>query len=137
VKVYLAAAWGRREEIAEVAERLKTVGVDITSNWLIEEKGMQTGGKEKFLRSRAYIDLADVDRADALVRFTDEVPESTSSEDLLKLLSGARMVETGYALARGKTVYVVGGKQNVFDRLDCVIHIPDVDALVKKLSMED
>jgi nucleoside 2-deoxyribosyltransferase len=136
MRVYLAAAWSRREEISLVADRLRVVGVEITSNWLTEETALQTGAKEKFLRDRAYIDLADVDRADALVRFTD--PEVFMRHPVAQpLLSCARMVEMGYALAKGKTVYVVGGKQNVFDYLGSVVHVQDTDALVKLLSQED
>jgi hypothetical protein len=138
MKIYLAAAWSRREEISRVADRLRTVGIEITSNWLTEETALQTVAKEKFLRDRAYIDLADVDRADALVRFTDPEAITISAEAIPRcLLSGARMVEMGYALAKGKTVYVVGGKQNVFDRIGSIIHVQDTDALVKLLSQED
>jgi hypothetical protein len=138
VKVYLAAAWSRREEISAIADRLRDVGVEITSNWLTEETALQTGAKEKFLRDRAYIDLNDVDRADALVRFTDPTAIDGSVFAVeRRLLSAARMVEMGYALAKGKTVYVVGGKQNVFDYLGSIVHVQDVDALVKLLSQED
>ena len=131
MKIYLAAAWGRREEILRVADRLRLVGVEITSNWLTEEEGMQSGSKERFLRERAYVDLQDVDRADVLVRFADmprtrKVPRA--------LISGARMFEMGYAKAKGKGLIVVGGKQHVFDRLADVIHVKDADALVRLLK---
>jgi hypothetical protein len=131
MRVYLAGAWGRREEILRVADRLRLVGVEITSNWLTEEEGMQSGSKERFLRERAYVDLQDVDRADALVRFAD-VPRTRQVPRAL--ISGARMVEFGYAKAKGKTLYVVGGKQNVFDRLDGIVHVKDADALVRLLK---
>jgi hypothetical protein len=138
MKVYLAAAWSRREEISKVADRLRAVGVEITSNWLTEETALQTGAKEKFLRDRAYIDLADVDRADALVRFTDFEALNLDFKPISRrLLSAARMVEMGYALKAGKTVYVVGGKQNIFDYLGSVVHVQDTDALVKLLSQEE
>ena len=137
MKVYLAAAWGRRAEIEEVAVRLRKLGVEITSNWLSEEKAQQTGAKEKFLRDRAYLDLEDVARADAIVRFTDpEFLDKTTELAPKALMSGARMVEFGYAKALGKTLYVVGGKQNVFDRLDGIVHLKDVDELCHVLSQE-
>jgi nucleoside 2-deoxyribosyltransferase len=131
MRVYLAGAWGRREEILRVADRLQLVGVEITSNWLTEEEGMQSGSKERFLRERAYIDLQDVDRADALVRFAD-VPRTRQVPRAL--ISGARMFEMGYAKAKGKTIFVVGGKQHIFDRLADVIHVKDADALVRLLK---
>ena len=131
MKVYLAAAWGRREEILLVADRLQNVGVEITSGWLTEEEGMQSGSKERFLREQAYVDLQDVDKADALVRFADVNLKRKVSRELV---SGARMFEFGYAKAKGKTLYVVGGKQNVFDRLDGIVHVKNVDALVRLLK---
>ncbi len=150
MKVYLAAAWSRREEIEEVAVRLRKLGVEVTSNWLTEEKAMQTGAREKFLRDRAYLDLNDVARADAIVRFTDDLSVfnlfafKDSQFDLTEIItrlkaltSGARHVEFGYAKALGKTLYVVGGKQNVFDRLDGIVHLKDVDELCQVLSQEE
>jgi nucleoside 2-deoxyribosyltransferase len=143
MKIYLAAAWSRREEISTIAEKLRNLGVEITSNWLTEETTFdpKSGGREKFLRDRAYIDLNDIDRADALVRFTDVYidRETHKSQQLvpIHLISGARMFEMGYAKAKGKTLYVVGGKQNVFDRLDGVVHVKDVDELYKIMSQED
>jgi nucleoside 2-deoxyribosyltransferase len=131
VKIYLAGAWSRREEILRVADRLRQEGINITSNWLTEEEKMPSTNKEKFLRERAYIDLGDVDRADALVRFAD-IPRTRKVAK--SLISGARMFEMGYAKAKGKTLYVVGGKQNVFDFLDGVVHVKDADALVRLLK---
>jgi hypothetical protein len=131
VRCYLAAAWGRREEILRVADLLRLEGVDITSSWLTEEEGMQSGSKEKFLRERAYVDLQDVDRADILVRFAD-MPRTRKVAKAL--ISGARMFEMGYAKAKGKGLVVVGGKQHVFDRLDGIVHVKDADALVRFLK---
>lgn len=136
MKVYLAAAWARRAEIEEVAVRLRKLGVEVTSNWLAEEKAQQTGAKEKFLRDRAYLDLNDVARADAIVRFSDPEFFDAAENAPRALVSGARFVEFGYAKALGKTLYVVGGKQNVFDRLDGIVHLKDVDELCQVLSQE-
>ena len=138
MKIYLAAAWSRRYEIEVVAERLKALGIEITSRWLQEEKNMQQAiGKnlsapsDRFLRERAYTDLEDVDAADAIVRFSDDLSQSIVPSHLA---SGARMFEFGYAKAKGKTLFVVGGKQNVFDRLQEVIHVKDVDELCAVLA---
>ena len=130
MKVYLAAAWSRRLEIKAVAERLTDLGVEVTSRWLTEA-GLATKASDKFLRESAYVDLADVDAADAIVRFTDN---STADFVAKQLISGARMVEFGYAKARGKTLYVVGGKQNVFDHLDGIVHLADINELIALLS---
>jgi hypothetical protein len=136
VKFYLAAAWSRRQEMLVVAEKLRSLGVEITSNWLNEETQDQSKVTKKFLRSRAYLDLRDVDEADALVRFTDYECQGTVIFSPA-LLSCARMVEFGYAKAKGKTLYVVGGYQNIFDRLDGIVHVQDVNELYKILAQEE
>lgn len=140
-KVYLAAAWSRREEILGVAEELKKLGVVITSRWLTEEQGLQTRPTPGFLRERAYIDLADVAASDVLVRFTDTLEtmgaiydESEAAWVPVNFVTGARHDETGYALGLGKTVFVVGGRQNIFDYLDRVIHLKDVEELKQRLD---
>lgn len=146
MKVYLAAAWSRRKEILAVAEELIEAGVEVTSRWLWEETSLQKearlGNKERDLRERCYYDLADVDAADILVRFTD--PETQNRGNIyddksgdkvdVRLLSAARMVEWGYAMAKGKSLITVGGKQCVFDRKDGIVHLEDADALVDHLS---
>lgn len=139
MKVYLAAAWSRRAEIEQIAARLKAKGVEITSNWLYEETRPPEVAHRSWMRERAHIDLGDVDRADAIVRFTDPETQTADPEADVdrRLLSAARMVEFGYAKAKGKALIVVGGHQNVFDFMTGVVHLPDADALVKYLSQEE
>ena len=129
MKVYLAAAWGRRLEIVAVAERLRELGVEVTSRWLTEEANMSMDS-DSFAAERAAIDLADVDAADTLVRFTDALSEQSVDS---RLVSCARMVEFGYAKKAGKRLYVCGGHQNVFDYLPEVIHVKDVYELYIRL----
>jgi hypothetical protein len=37
-RIYLAAAWHRREEMAELAYKLKYAGFEITSRWIDEAR---------------------------------------------------------------------------------------------------
>jgi len=62
MKVYLAAAFSRQEEIAQIAVRLASQRLEITSRWLQVKK-------ERL--ENAFMDVEDVRRADVLVRFTD------------------------------------------------------------------
>lgn len=138
MKVYLAAAWSRRAEIEQIAARLKAKGVEITSNWLYEETRPPEVAHRSWMRERAHIDLGDVDRADAIVRFTDPASQVFDEQPIdRRLLSAARMVEFGYAKAKGKALIVVGGHQNVFDFMEGVLHVKDADELVKHLSREE
>jgi nucleoside 2-deoxyribosyltransferase len=135
VRVYLAASFSRQSEMRVIALRLEMAGVCVTSRWLHENQGMKHGNaREKFMRECAFTDLQDVRDADMLVRFTDDLIPSTIPS---YLGTGARHFETGYALALGKPIVVVGGRQNVFDFLPNVVHIKDADALVRYLSPEE
>jgi hypothetical protein len=127
MKVYLAAAFYRRDEILGIAEELRNLGIEVTSRWLVEQKDIPTDrSRATFLAGRAQIDLDDIDRADVLVRFSDDLSTPTVPSHLA---TGSRMGETLWALAHNKTVIVVGGYQCVFDYLPQVVHVKNVDVL--------
>lgn len=130
MKIYIAASWSRRSEIRKVASELEELGVRVGSRWLGECHKPSSSGREKFLRETALIDVADVRACDALVRFADDLTEMRVPSHLA---TGARMFEMGLAYALGKPIYVVGGKQNVFDRLPNLIHIKDAEHLKREL----
>lgn len=133
MRLYLAAAWARKNEIKNVADQLDKLafGLHVGSRWL-EEPDSIYGGADvlAFRRERARIDIQDVASSDILVRFTDDL---TSEMVPAKLATGARMFEMGYAYALGKSIVVVGGIQPIFDYLPGVVHVPDVDALKQHL----
>jgi len=135
LKIYLAGAWSRRDELAQVAEELKAmnIGLEITSRWL-REPTMFDAKKyrgESFRRRRAQEDVADVRRADMLVRFTDDLSGSMVPA---KLATGARMFEMGMAYERGKRIVVVAGYQPIFDYLPGIIHLRHLGELKSYLA---
>lgn len=134
MKVYLAGAWSRREEIHKVAKQLKRMGVEITARWLEEPESPKGASRDKWLRETALVDVEDVLRADAIVRFSDAdvmgFPLASA-----KLVSGARMFEMGLAWGNNKPVIVVGGHQNVFDYLPNITHVKDIEQLYKWFSL--
>jgi hypothetical protein len=133
MKVYLAAAFCRKEEILEVAHQLEELGITVTSRWLTEQKDVPTDtSKSAFLAERAQIDLDDIDRADVLVRFSDDLSSPTVPSHLA---TGSRMGETLWALAHDKTVIVVGGHQCVFDYLPRIMHVSGVSKLKRLLLL--
>jgi len=126
MKIYLAAAFSRQKEIQEVARRLESKGIEITSRWL------------HILKERlenAFMDIEDVRRADMLVRFTDNFTntarEVVNGKDYVpaKFISGARHFETGLAWERGIPIVVVGGKQNIFDEFPNIRHVDTIEEL--------
>lgn len=86
-------------------ELYENLGIDCTSNWLYEpEITVADPGREDWvLRARANEDRVDLERADAVVLFTD-APST----------SGGLWVELGMALALRKPVHLVGPRVNVF-----------------------
>lgn len=131
IRVYLAAAWSRQQEIRKVAEQLQTIGVEVTSRWLDERGPAIVQDKAKYRRETAFIDIQDVRRADMLIRFTDNLTSETIPSHLG---TGARMFEFGLAWGAGIPVVVVGGTQNVFDMLPNLVHLKDLNELLEFLS---
>jgi hypothetical protein len=132
MKLYLAAAFSRQKEIKEVAVRLESKGIEITSRWLDVKK-------ERL--ENAFMDVEDVRRANILVRFTDHIrntPTYIISENVyapMRFISGARHFETGLAWERGIPIIIVGGKQNIFDEFPNIRHVRNVDELEEILGV--
>lgn len=129
MRLYLAAAWSRKNEIKSIADELNklAIGLHVGSRWL-EEPDSIYGGDDvlSFRRERARIDIQDVKAADVLIRFTDDL---TSEFVPSSLATGARMFEMGYAYAFGKEIIVVGGIQPIFDYLPGIVHVKNVSEL--------
>jgi nucleoside 2-deoxyribosyltransferase len=132
VKLYLAAAYHRKDEMKALAVRIEAFGHTVTSRWL-EEEAMPIDPMEQllFLRSTATMDFDDVRSADMLVRFTDDLSTSTVPS---VWCTGSRMEETGYAYALGKDIVIVGGMQSIFDRLESRLHLRNEAALLHFLK---
>ena len=112
MKVYLAARYSRRMELAGYATELRDLGINVTSRWLLglhdtPPEGVAPDSVEHW-RWCAEDDIADVDAADVLVAFSE--PEGV----VAGRGRGGRHVELGYAIAIGKPVIVVGYRENVF-----------------------
>lgn len=134
LRIYLASAFSKQAQTRQLAKELEMLGLHITSKWLYQTKS-DHAASEKFLREVAERDLEDMRRADIFVRISD--PEYSRSEPVNpKLLSGARMWESGYAFSLGKTVIVVNGPQCIFDRLPGVIHLKDAQELKSWVSAQ-
>lgn len=130
LRVYIAAPYLVRDELRAHADELELIGMKVTSRWLDEQIkigrdtiGAATGVDDGSVTTHCWHDQADIDEADVLVMFTgdaviDLLADGTAYETLH---SGGRHVETGYALAKGKTVIVIGEPENVFHRGVCVV----------------
>lgn len=100
MKIYMAARYPRRFELQEEAKKLIAAGHEITSTWIYgQEEGMT-------YQEIALMDLADIDRADMVMSFTE-----LGSPPHVR---GGRHVEFGYGLAKGKLCVTIGEWENVF-----------------------
>lgn len=105
-KVYLAARFGRQQELRGYRDQLEMLGIGCTSRWLhIERDGGECDPEQ--LSLAAAQNLADIAAADAVVCFTDLEPGSGR---------GGHHVEFGYALGMAHLV-LVGPRVNVFHHL--------------------
>ena len=127
MRVYLAAAWSRKDEIKKIADELISLGINIQSRWLSEPAIFPADvSKAMFLQQRAEIDEEDILECTILVRFSDD----RSTEFVpAHLATGSRMYEMGLARLNGAQLVVVGGHQCVFDYLAEVHHCPTVEDL--------
>lgn len=120
LNIYLAASWSRRREIQLIAVKLTRREFKVTSGWLYQEATPENA---------ALMDVADVARADTIIRFSDREVVEKADTVYSHLATGARHFEFGYAYAQGKRMIVVGGYQNVFDSLPHVEHVKDEEEL--------
>lgn len=113
--VYLAGRFSRQAEFRTYRDELQRIGITVTSRWIDGhgDAAKIAAGDEHFtdeeLAGFAAEDLADIERSDLMVAFT-ETPDAG-------YMSGGRHVEYGYALALGKSLVIVGPMENVFHRI--------------------
>ena len=128
VKIYLAARYGRREELRVIARKLEDLGHIITSRWIWTEWEANCEGsaaappedRERF----AAIDMYDVKNADCVISFTEE-PRSNSR--------GGRHVEFGMALAWRKLNIVIGPHEHIFHHHETVKHFNTIEEALEIL----
>lgn len=115
---YLAARYGRRDEIAQYRDDLIILGYRSVADWLYstdeEEQAIETD-PERMARI-ALDDMAAIERSGLFVAFTED-PQSPHGR-------GGRHVELGYALCirryqqrlgqRPIRILIVGPRENIF-----------------------
>jgi hypothetical protein len=120
--LYLAGQYAKRDILKVYADKLENIGIKVTSRWLMEDKPLNTkigDDTEEFYRETAEVDLEDIDTADGILFFAED-PH-------VGIPRGGRHVEYGYALAKGRFMFSVGPKENIFHFLDRVGHYETFD----------
>lgn len=119
MKIYLSAAWHRREEMQKLRDELIADGFWVRSRWL------DPGAKSLSNDVAADIDLDDISDCDVFVTF-GQYPGS--------YYTGGRHVELGFALGLGLTCLLVGPPENVFHHYSGVKRVVSVVDLKKALK---
>lgn len=138
MKIYLCAAYERRNEMQGVAECLQAMFKhDITSSW-VRTRPNKSGnllsglGAVDFAENTDYCghfalqDLEDIRQADTIVAFTDG-----------EKARGGRHVEFGYAAALGHRLILVGPRETLFHTLPYVEWFPSWPSLVMAMADEN
>jgi nucleoside 2-deoxyribosyltransferase len=130
IKIYLAAQYGRREELNRYRVELHNRGFVVTSRWLNDGHHMpdHSPSDYKNLENQRFAleDWKDLAAADIVVSFTEPSRSGPAR--------GGRHVEFGAALAMEKTCFVVGYRENVFHYLPQVQFFPTWEGVVDAIA---
>ena len=125
MRIYLAAQFGRREELLEYATELRAAGHEVTSRWLAmhdnpplaAEIELAADSIDPEAATFAISDRTDVFRSEALIAFTEPLGGRPFAG------RGGRHVEIGWAQEWGKKIVAVGGVENPAHVLPGVVHV--------------
>lgn len=135
LRIYLAAPFEERPVMLELKKTLEDAGAVITSTWLTPDDSLSMNqlhaksNRHYECWTRAQKDFEDIDAAHVLVLWK---PKSIHK----KPTTGGHHVEVGYALAKGKPVFVVGERENVFHFHHGVREVSDVFSLIHALHLK-
>lgn len=118
MKVYIAAPYEWRAYAQLLQPQIEKLGCVVLAAWL------HTQNPESSAEAR--IDLDDIDAADAIIVLNPPGMERSGT--------GGRHVELGYALGRGKHVFLVGEATNVFHHLSTIVRVPTHDQLLDAIA---
>lgn len=119
MKIYIAARFSRRPEANALAQKLKALGCQITSRWVLPDTdhvmptGLSAQAADKERERFALEDFEDVRECHMLISLQEE-PRNNSR--------GGRHVEFGMALGLGKAMVCIGPRETVFHHLPSVQH---------------
>lgn len=127
MRVYLAARYSRKNEIADLVPVFVEHGISVCSRWLREISPPDTNLPDvspEFCQETAEADLEDIGACDVLVFFAEDPMIGTPR--------GGRHVELGLALGLGKRVVVIGKHENIFHFLPGVTVYESLDKFLEK-----
>ena len=137
MRIYIAAPYAARAQVADAATFLAEHGHECTSTWKDGSREIHDGtvgtsavSTDEEVTKHAGGDLKDIKDSDLLVAFTSEYVTRTQDIPERWLHTGGRHVEMGYALALELPIIVVGTPENVFQRAAFCLEAHDLQDVV-------
>ncbi len=126
MRVYVAGSFGEIPAVRHIQALVAAAGHEITHDWTtfpVEKLKFTGEALHEFLKSSADADFDGVWRADAVLLLNDPKCCATYSE-------------LGFALAWGKTTFVVGRalRENIFFNMDGVYHFATVEDAIRAMN---
>lgn len=119
ITAYLASRSEDRAHIQAIARSLRAKGIVITSRWLryggMAAQHMRQMKVDDAMAMVAANDLTDIDNADLVVVF--------SPKNALRIGTGGRHIEFGYAYGTRKPIVLVGERGTAFHYLPDIYHV--------------
>lgn len=119
--LYLAGAWHDRPRMRLMRSLICAAGFGVRAGWLDVPEGMasfERGGSRNFYASQAEGCLCEIELSHGLVIFRSEP------------LSEGASIETGFALALNKPVFLVGRASSIFHAHDLIVECEGLSGLV-------
>ncbi len=120
MKIYIAGRYTNLALLKEESKIFTEAGHEVTSSWLDNKENGLT------FEDVAILDLGDVDRADAIVLYTEAYGTPVPG--------GGRHVEFGYAMGKGKKLFIVGPMENIFHWHPDITVFPNTKSLVRYIN---
>lgn len=120
MRIYLAGSWAARKELQEMRDKLIAADIEVTSRWLDWPGPLPGETKADEWRRSALWDLADIDKAEAVLIVT-----TTPSTH------GGFHTELGYAMGSGKPVAVIGPRPSNFFMLHRIVQFESVEHFIE------
>jgi hypothetical protein len=127
MKIYIASRFADRVRLRKVADKIWTLGHEVTSTWLNEVTKMPSMTRAEFWQRLARKDLQEIAASDLFIRDVHRVSHT-----------GGADTEFGFALARHQhcLIWTVGYERNIFHTL-ADKHFANWDEAIKELKKYD
>lgn len=120
---YMAASFGRQEELRGYRQTLLDAGEEVQARWVTSEQHDMDRDKvtDEGIAQYAIEDLEDITKSDGIISFTEG-----------QHARGGRHAEFGIGLALNKRMILVGPREHVFHYLPSIEIYSDFDAFMEE-----